>query len=131
MIRDLEKALDGRLALEARLRERARVYRRRPRSPEPPPQPSVTFDNELSDGRRPWSRCGRPTRSACSTASPGPSPSSTSTSARPRCRPSGQDVVDSFYVRDADGDKVTDPDYLAEIERAILGSLSTGRPVRR
>jgi [protein-PII] uridylyltransferase len=35
----------------------------------------------------------------------------------------GRDVVDSFYLRDAHGEKVTDEDYLVEIERAILGSL--------
>ncbi len=35
----------------------------------------------------------------------------------------GQDVVDAFYVRGSDGAKVTDPDYLVEIERSIIGSL--------
>ena len=33
------------------------------------------------------------------------------------------DVLDSFYVRDRDGHKVVDPDYLRELERAILAAL--------
>ncbi len=36
----------------------------------------------------------------------------------------GKDVVDSFYLRGSDGGKVTDPEYLVEIERSILGALS-------
>jgi len=34
------------------------------------------------------------------------------------------DVVDSFYVRTAAGTKVTDPTQIAEIERAIVHSVS-------
>ena len=32
-------------------------------------------------------------------------------------------VVDSFYVRDHDGRKITDPPVLAEIERAVLHAV--------
>ena len=35
----------------------------------------------------------------------------------------GDDVVDTFYLRDRDGQKVLDTDYLAEIERAIHHAL--------
>ncbi len=36
----------------------------------------------------------------------------------------GDDVVDSFYVRDAAGEKVTDGDYLREIEMAVLSAVA-------
>ena len=43
----------------------------------------------------------------------------------------GDEVVDSFYLRDRDGAKVTDPDYLAEIERLrCIGSLVRDRRPR-
>jgi [protein-PII] uridylyltransferase len=35
----------------------------------------------------------------------------------------GEQVVDVFYVADSRGDKVTDADHLAEIERAVLFAL--------
>jgi [protein-PII] uridylyltransferase len=36
----------------------------------------------------------------------------------------GHEVVDSFYVRDAGGSKIQDPDHLREIERAVLAAVS-------
>ena len=36
----------------------------------------------------------------------------------------GDDVVDSFYVRDAAGEKILDPDYLREIEMAVLSAIA-------
>jgi UTP:GlnB (protein PII) uridylyltransferase len=35
----------------------------------------------------------------------------------------GPQVVDSFYVRGRDGQKVSDPHVLAETERALLHAL--------
>lgn len=35
----------------------------------------------------------------------------------------GEDVVDVFYVRDLDGQKITDPEHRAEIERALAPRL--------
>ena len=37
----------------------------------------------------------------------------------------GHEVVDSFYVRDANGAKGTDPFYLGELERALLHALTS------
>ena len=33
------------------------------------------------------------------------------------------DVLDAFYVQDRDGHKITDADYLRELERSILATL--------
>ena len=38
----------------------------------------------------------------------------------------GNQVVDAFYVVDGHGDKIADPDTIAEIERAIVDVMSTG-----
>ena len=37
----------------------------------------------------------------------------------------GNHVVDAFYVVDGRGDKITDDDTIAEIERAIVHALGT------
>lgn len=122
VIRDLEKALDGRLALEARLAERSRTYRRPRRLPGLVTHPEVIVDNHLShdstvlEVRAPdgvgvlWRITGALhdldldiTSAIIQTV--------------------GTDAVDSFYVRDSEGRKITERDYLAEIERALLYSL--------
>ncbi|MGH8998230.1 MAG: hypothetical protein ACRDY7_02460, partial [Acidimicrobiia bacterium] len=36
----------------------------------------------------------------------------------------GHEVVDAFYVVDADGAKLTDADHLAEVRRGLLAALS-------
>lgn len=120
--RDLERALDGRLALEARLAERSSTYRRPRRLPGLVTHPEVIVDNDIShdatvievrapDGVGVLWRITRALhdldldiRSA-------------------KIQTIGTDAVDSFYVRDAEGRKVTDHEHLSEIERALLHSL--------
>ena len=36
----------------------------------------------------------------------------------------GPDVVDSFYVLDSEGNKITDPEHVAEIERALVYAMA-------
>jgi [protein-PII] uridylyltransferase len=36
----------------------------------------------------------------------------------------GAEVIDSFYVREGQGSKLTEPSFLAEVERAILHSVA-------
>jgi len=118
----LDKALDGRLALNSRLRERARVYRRTPRLSNRPSAPQVVIDNELSEVAtvievRAPDEIGVLYRITRAIADLDLDIRSA------KVHTLGHDVVDSFYLRDGQGQKVTDPDYLVEIERAILGSL--------
>jgi [protein-PII] uridylyltransferase len=121
--RDLLLALDGRLALQARVAERARAYAGRSRPVWRPPTATVRFDNEASetatvidvyagDGigvlyriTRALAELDVDIRSA-------------------RVQTLGAQVVDAFYVVDRHGAKVTDADAKAEIERSILHHLS-------
>ncbi len=121
--RDLEAALAGRLALSARLAEKAKAYPRRGAAPGAPPT-RVAFDNAASREStvvdvqaadalgvlfritRALAELDLDIRSA-------------------RVSTLGHQVVDAFYVCDRDGAKITDDAHLAEIERAVLFALST------
>ncbi len=118
---DVIKALNGRLAVQARLEERARSRRRRPRGPSQFP-PRVRFDNETGSNAtvieavgpnrigllhgltRALSELDLDVRSA-------------------KIHTMGDDVVDSFYVTDGAGQKVLDPEHQNEIRRALLHVL--------
>ncbi len=122
VIADVEKALDGRLALEARLRERARVYARHQPTLASPSEPKVTFDNVLSDSAtvvevRAPDEIGVLYRITRAVAELDLDIRSA------KVQSIDLDVLDSFYVRDRDGHKVVDPDYLRELERSILAAL--------
>jgi [protein-PII] uridylyltransferase len=119
--RDLLLALGGRLAVQARVAERARTYAKQQvwRAP----ITTVRFDNEASDTAtvidvyavdgvgvlyhitRALTEFDVDIRSA-------------------RVQTLGTQVVDAFYVVDSQGNKVTDAATEAEIERAIIQALS-------
>ncbi|HUR48626.1 MAG TPA: [protein-PII] uridylyltransferase [Acidimicrobiales bacterium] len=120
---DVERAVAGRIALEARIEERARTYRStRPRSAAPA-APTVSFDLDASEAStvvevrasdgvavlyritKALAECNLDIRSA-------------------KVQTLGHEVVDTFYVRDADGTKPVDTEHLAEAERAILAALA-------
>jgi len=123
---DLLRALDGRLAVEARVAERARTYAKSGPSAWRTPTATVRFENDASeaatvidvttpDGIGVLYRITRALadfsvdiRSA-------------------RVQTLGNQVVDAFYVVDDHGEKITDEDTIAEIERAIVFALSAGR----
>ncbi len=120
---DVERALDGQLPLEAKLAERARAYSgaRRAASAHPA-EARVLVDNEASetatvievrapDGvgvlyriTRALAECDLDVRTA-------------------KVSTLGHEVVDAFYVTDAEGSKVTDAEHLGEVERAVLAEL--------
>jgi [protein-PII] uridylyltransferase len=124
VVGDVEAALDGRLALRARLADRAKVYARPSYVPTMNEEPSVMVDTTLS---------------ASSTVVEVRAPDAVGVLYRitgaiaemdldirsAKVTTLGDDVVDSFYVRDRAGQKVTDAVYLREVERAILHALSS------
>jgi [protein-PII] uridylyltransferase len=123
VIGDLELALDGRLALHARLAERAITHDRRQGARLPARPASVAFDNSASADAtvidveapdtmgvlyritRALAELDLDIRSA-------------------KVQTLGTHVVDAFYVRDGQGQKVTDARTLSEIERAILHGIA-------
>jgi [protein-PII] uridylyltransferase len=119
---DLVRALEGRLAVEARVAERARTYAKSAQATWSPTA-VVRFENDASeaatvidvhttDGIGVLYRITRALadfnvdiRSA-------------------RVQTLGNQVVDAFYVVDDRGDKISDDETIAEIERAIVFALS-------
>ncbi len=120
---DVERALDGQLWLEAKLAERVRAYSGAKRAASAhPAEARVLFDNEASetatvievrapDGvgvlyriTRALAECSLDVRTA-------------------KVSTLGHEVVDAFYVTDAEGNKVTAGEQLGQIERAVLRQL--------
>lgn len=120
---DLVKALARRLAIEARLAERASTYRRRRRTQAAPPAPpSVEFDDAASSNAtvivvRAVTQVGILHRISKSIGELGLDIRHASV------QTIGMEVVDTFYVR-ADGQLVTDPGYRKEIHRALLHAVT-------
>lgn len=120
--RDLDRALLGRIALEPRLAERARSYRRN-RSTGRVLEPNVrVLENEASDGATVVEVVGPD--------SVGLLYGLTRALAdldldilRAKIATMGSDVVDSFYVRDRSGGAITDEADGAEIRSALLHVL--------
>lgn len=120
---DVERAVAGRLALDARIEERARTYRTTKSRSAAPAAARVSFDLTASDAStlvevrasdgvavlyritKALSECNLDIRSA-------------------KVQTLGHEVVDTFYVRDTDGTKPVDAAHLAEAERAILAALA-------
>ncbi len=123
VVDDLHKLLEGRLALQARLAERAKVYGGRgPRGPIQEP-PRVYIDN---------------TASRTATVVEVHAPDSIGVLYRitralaelqldivsAKVQTLGERVVDAFYVRTGAGAKVEDPALMVEVERALLHELA-------
>jgi [protein-PII] uridylyltransferase len=120
---DIEHALDGRLALEAKLADRASAYSGGKRAVSAhPAEARVLVDKEASESAtvievrapdgvgvlyritRALSECGLDVRTA-------------------KVSTLGHEVVDAFYVTSAQGTKITDGEHLGEVERAVLAEL--------
>jgi [protein-PII] uridylyltransferase len=120
---DLRRALAGRLSIEARLAKRVAAYRRSVSpSAAAPARTSVAFDNGASatatvvDVRAPDAigNLYRITRALAEMDLD---------IRHAKVSTLGHEVVDAFYVVDAAGAKITDAEYQAEIESAVLTEL--------
>jgi len=117
---DLRRALEGRLAIRARLAQRADTYASS--RPLPATTARVLIDNDASSG---------------ATVVEVHAPDSIGVLYRitralneldidirtAKVQTLGDQVVDAFYVRTADGEKVTDTGHQAEMERAIIHAV--------
>jgi [protein-PII] uridylyltransferase len=110
--------------VEARLAERAETYKvRRVRTAVPPAPPTVRFDNAASSNStlvevRAPDRVGILYSITKTFADTGLD------IRHARVQTLGNEVVDTFYVRTTDGQKVTDPAHQSEVERAILFAVT-------
>jgi len=121
---DLSRALDGELALEARLAERADTYssKRRQRTRHRI-KPSVTIDNDASEAASVVEVRGpdahgflyRVTRALFELQLD---------IRHAKVSTLGNEVIDSFYVVDQRGAKLIQVERIAELERAVLFQLS-------
>ncbi|HEY3485313.1 MAG TPA: ACT domain-containing protein, partial [Ilumatobacteraceae bacterium] len=120
---DLRRALAGQLAIEARLAERARTYRRRRATQAAPPgAPKLTFHDDASSNAsvievRAPNKIGILHRITKAMAEVGLD------IRHATVQTIGMEVVDTFYVRTSTGDLVVDPQHRKEIERAVLHAV--------
>jgi [protein-PII] uridylyltransferase len=127
VVADIERALAGRLAIRARLADRIRTYgsrRARSRGHEAV-EPEIRFDLDATPDAtvvevEAADALGVLYRITSALADLDLDITSA------KVQTLGPRVVDSFYVRDGQGAKVTDPGVLAEIERALLHALVSG-----
>jgi [protein-PII] uridylyltransferase len=112
VVRDLEKALAGQLAIPARLAQRARTYGSRRAVVPDDLEPEVRFDLTASDAMGVLYRITRALAELDLAV------------VFAKVQTLGPHVVDSFYVQGPDGRKVSDPAVLAETERALVHALS-------
>jgi [protein-PII] uridylyltransferase len=121
--RDLRQVLAGEMSLAERLRERAQAYARRGPVAATPVETRVVFDNDLSAAAtvvevRAPDAIGLLHRITSVLAGLGLDIRHATVSTV------GHQAVDGFYVVDASGAKLTDPDRLHEVEAAVRAEVS-------
>jgi [protein-PII] uridylyltransferase len=120
---DVQRAIDGQLAIEARMAQRGRVSERRASAMRLVGEPSVRIDNSASGSStvvevRAPDRLGVLYRITRALADLDLDIRSAKVATL------GDEVVDSFYVRTRTGGKVENREHVRELERAILHQLS-------
>ena len=122
IVRDVRRAVDGRLALEARLATRARGGRRSA-GHRLASDPSVRVDN-VASGTNTIIEVHAPDRLGVLYHITRALADMDLDIRWAKVATLGAEVVDSFYVRTSSGGKVEDNDHIRELERAILHRLS-------
>jgi [protein-PII] uridylyltransferase len=122
LVTDLERALCGQLAIEARLADRARTYRRKRSTAAEVAEPQVRLDNDASSDAtvievRARDRVGLLHRITKALAE------LELDIRHAKIQTIGPEVVDTFYVRSA-GAKLVDPFHIGEVERALLHAVA-------
>jgi len=127
VVADVERALAGQLAIRARLADRIRTYgpRRAKARGHEASDPEIRFDLDATPDAtvvevHAADALGVLYRITSALADLDLDITSA------KVQTLGPRVVDSFYVRDGQGAKVTDPAVLAETERALLHALEAG-----
>ena len=118
---DVETALAGRLAVHARLEQRARQVRRRAIGVSQFP-PRVRFDNDTASDATVIEALGADRLGLLYGLARSMSDLDLHV-ASAKIHTMGGDVVDTFYVTDADGGQVLDTEYQSEIRRALMHVL--------
>ncbi len=119
---DVIKALEGRLAVQARLDERARSMRRRRTVGVSQFPPRVRFDNDTASGSTVLEAVGPDRLGLLHGLTRALADLDLDVSSA-KIHTMGGDVVDTFYVTDSDGEKIRDVEYQEEIRKALLHVL--------
>jgi [protein-PII] uridylyltransferase len=125
VVADLDRALAGRLAIRARLAERARTYGSRRRGPayDDDVEPEIRFDLDAM-GDATVVEVHAPDGLGVLYRITSALADLDLDIVGAKVQTLGPQVVDSFFVRTTDGAKVADPALLAETERALLHALA-------
>ena len=119
----LERGVEGKLALDARVSERRRTYAQTlKRSSASPVEPGLTFDNETSGQASVIEVTCRDQIGVLFRISRALSEMSVEILTA-RIQTIGDAVVDSFYVT-CGGEKLTDQNHIDEVERAVLHAIA-------
>ena len=121
----VEQALAGRLAIEARLAERIDAYEVAPDfTPRPVIAPKVSIDNESSSTATIIELAAQARMGLLSRVTSALSQLDLDILSA-KVQDLGGDVVHAYYVRNGEGEKVTDPDHQQEINLALQHAIDT------
>ena len=125
IIDDLHRSVNGRLAIDARLAERQKLYESRRTATARPMTPTVVFDNNGSANATVL-EVSCPDRIGVLYRITKALHEFDLDIVSAKVQTLMHDVVDTFYVREAGGgSKLVDPEFLAEIEKGLLHALRT------